>query len=248
MSSNPARASLSREFVPVREQKESLGLLREAEQVQASAILWTKDQEWLCRGRIESANLEALGVRLEGEQDTVPRFIESLKNQASGLVLFSLSLSKANIFFKAEFVSIAEGLLRFHGPQEIFKVQRRKDFRFPIPYGHVLHLEFRNPLDLDTISKRKVIDLSAGGLSFFVPESDAMILSEGATLRSAEFRLSGRKISCDLEVRHLKPYRIPGKPPGVRVGVSFSGMREEQSTWIAAYVLEESRKFLSRWK
>ena len=245
--SKSSRGSLSREFVPVREQKESVHLLREAEQLSASTILWTKDQDWLCRARIESAGLDSLLVRLEGEQDTHLRFIESLKQQGSGTVLFSLSLSKANIFFKAEFVSVAQGVLRFQAPAEIYKVQRRKDFRFPIPDGHVLHLEFRNPLDSETISKRKVIDLSAGGLSFFVPEADALILKHGLKLRHAEFKLSGRMISCDLEVCHLKPHVIPGKPPGVRVGVSFIGMRNEQSTWIAAYVLEESRKFLSRW-
>lgn len=247
MSSNPGRGGLSREFVPVREQKESLTLLREAEQSQVSAILWTKDQDWLCRGRIESADLESMRVCLESEGDAHLRFIESLKQQGSGTVLFSLSLSRANIFFKAEFVSVSEGALRFQAPQEIYKVQRRKDFRFPIPDGHVLHLEFRNPLDLETVSKRKVIDLSAGGLSFFVPESDAQILKIGMKLMHAEFKVSGRRIVCDLEVRHLKPHRIPGKPPGVRVGVYFVGMREEQSTWIAAYVLEESRKYLSRW-
>jgi hypothetical protein len=246
MSSNSTRGNLSREFIPIREPKETLALLREAADTQASAILWTKDQDWLCRARIERASSDELQVRLDGNSVDYARFLESLKTQNTNAVLFSLSLSKANIFFKAEFDSATNGALCFRGPEEIYKVQRRKNFRFPIPDGYVVHLDFRNPLDQDTHSRRKVVDLSAGGLSFFVPETDALILQEGMRLRQAEFKLSGRRITCDLEIRHLKPYRVRGKATGIRVGASFVGIREEFSTWIAAYVLEESRKFFSR--
>ena len=56
----------------------------------------------------------------------------------------------------------------FATPPKVFKIQRRKDVRFVIPQGYEFTVEFESLEQARTRVKKRLIDISESGLSFFV--------------------------------------------------------------------------------
>jgi hypothetical protein len=235
------------DFKPVETPEEGEQLLRESVKTLAPVMLWTRNQEHVIHTHLTLVSDVDKVLYVWVPKDVDPRqFMDELARNGISECFFSISLSRAVVFFKAAFKDFDPGGFRFRIPKQLFKVQRRKDMRFPIPDGFVLKVEYRDPLLPDSFVTRKVIDLSAGGMAIAVPAHEAPVYVVGLVLKQFTFTLRGKKLVVDAEVRYAREQPEDSRLPGLKVGVQFQDLRASDSQYIASYVFEESRKFLSR--
>lgn len=245
--SSPLGAQLSADFVPVDDEKEARLILKESASTVASVMLWTKNQEKVLQTHLSAfSESESTLFAWVPPGEKPEEFSQVLSKIPESECYFSLSAPQANIFFKAKYIGFDDGGLKFGLPQKIFKVQRRKDFRFQIPQGHVLRVEFEDLLDSTKTLRPKVLDISAGGLAFIVDETEEALFTQGLKIRNIQFQVKGRKITAHGEVRHKRPLPPESQQTGYKVGVIFLDLKPADHQYISAYVLEESRKYFSK--
>lgn len=239
----PKPASES-EFVPV-SRDEGRTLLKESVRQFSSCVVWTKDQKVVVNTHLASANDidDKLTVWVPKEHDLAA--LSAALAQAPENSYFSVSTSRANVLFRAKFLGVDGESLLFAFPQEMFKIQRRKSFRLPIPDGYVVKVDFRDPVLPAHRLSRRVFDISAGGLSFLTPLDEEPMFRQGTKLVAMTFKLKGRDLAVEAEIRHSREVKT-AKVPTLKVGCEFTQIRPGDSQYIAAYVFEESRKYLSK--
>lgn len=229
-----------KEFEPVESSLELNRLIREGAHSLSSAILWTLDQKETLtthlNGYSEADGIFTVSLPKDGDLE---QFQNHLLEQSQIYCLFSVTLPKAILFFRADFLNVITGKIRFKLPEKVFRVQRRKDMRYTIPHGHVLRIEFQDPSFGENRLSKKAIDLSAQGLGFGVSVNEAPLFKKGLAIKELTFLIRNRKIECAAEVRHAKP----GTNPDIyRVGILFVELKTADANWISNYVLEEGRK------
>jgi hypothetical protein len=232
-----------RDFQPIEDPREASQYLVEAAKTAASTLIWTKNQEKVINSRIALvSDVDRLIYAWVPQDFDMPQFMDELAQKKETDCFFSVSLSRANIFFKTRFKNYDPAGLKFALPTTIYKVQRRKDARFQIPDSYVVPLEFEDPLAGGKNQKRKIADISASGLSFTVEEKEAPVFQEGLVLKKLKFSIRSRMVSVEAEIRNRRQIT----PALSRVGVVFKNISESDRNHIAAYVFEENRKFFSR--
>ena len=141
--------------------------------------------------------------------------------------------------------------MKFFSPLEIFKVQRRKDFRAPIPDGYVMYVTFTDPLIPNKEVKAKVFDISAGGLSLVIPHEEEAGFEPKKILKNMKLTLKNHDIECEGEIRYTQDLatrtHVTKMIEGIKVGIKFNKIKEADTQKIASYVLEESRKYFTRY-
>ncbi len=236
----------SADFHLVEDPKEAISLLKEATTTISSTMLWTKNQEKVVETHLslisEVDRILYTWIPPDlGQKD----FVEQLAKSGTKDCYFSVSAPKANLFFKATFLGIDEAGFKYSFPEKVFKVQRRKDFRFQIPVGHVLRAEFDDPLGTEKL-RPKILDISAGGISLIVSDAEEVIFSMGMVIKDVVFTVKNRKITVDCEVRHKRAMPESSRQVGHKIGLQYVGIKSGDAQHIAGYVNEESRKYLSR--
>ncbi|OFZ55292.1 MAG: hypothetical protein A2428_09115 [Bdellovibrionales bacterium RIFOXYC1_FULL_54_43] len=236
-----------KDFQLIQDQAEADHLLSEGAKSFASTLIWTKDQQNVIRTHLTLfSRKDSLIWAWTPKNFDLKKFMRELEGPGGVHdCYFSVSLAWANIFFRTAFSGPDSAGLCFHAPERVYKVQRRKDLRYRIPEGHVLKLEFDDPLFPDQKQTKKVFDLSASGVSFLTDPSDKEVFVDGAVLKNVTFTIDLRKIVAHVEIRHSKEVMVQRKPC-LKVGLIFKGMRPGDSQKIASYVFEESRKYFLR--
>ncbi len=210
-------------------------------------MIWTKNQERVINTHLSVYSDSGKYFYCWAPKEFDPGlFNDELKQSGERDCYFSISLMRANIFFRAKYLGFDHAGLQFGLPEKVFKVQRRKDLRFPIPDGHVLKVDFSDPLTPGKPITKKCMDISASGMAFLVEEEEAPLFPVGLMLENMTFNVRGRDITVVAEIRNTRPTRADSRKKGVVVGVVFKNMRAADSQHIAAYVFEESRKYFSR--
>lgn len=245
MSNQDSEAS--RAFTPVDSDEEGLTLIREGVKSFSATVIWTKEQETVVKTYL-TAHLEDAREILAWipKKLDIRAFEKHLIQIGDKTLFFSISLPRANVFFKAEYIGHEQGAFRFKYPDKIFKVQRRKSFRLPIPDGYIVFVEFDDALGGPFRSKKKVIDISAGGLSFIAGIEEEAFFKEGQMLRNLTVKVRNKEIKCTGQVRHARLLPISSRIQGVKVGIQFEHIRPGDAQHIAGYVFEESRKYFSK--
>jgi hypothetical protein len=234
------------DFVPVSELEEIGKFLKEGAGTQASAMLWVQDQEQVLNSHITHFSESTGQLHAWAPKGFDPgTFMDLMARKGLKECYFSLSLSRANVFFRARFLGCDDRILRFAAPDKVYKVQRRADFRFTIPEGHLLKCEHQDPLFPETRLTRKVIDISASGLAFVVRADERHLYSPELKLAGLSFSVDGRRIDCEAEVRHLRDFPAT-RPPSVKIGLRFANIRPGDTQHIAQWVFSEARKYYSR--
>jgi hypothetical protein len=237
-----------REFLPVKDPVEAIQLLKESARTLASAMIWTKNQSQVISTTITVYDRESEMLYAATPTDTdVNQFMEGIANLDSSECFFSVSLARANIFFRARYLGHDSAGFRFRKPESVFKVQRRKDMRVLIPFGHVIRLEMQDPTFPEQRLIKKIYDISASGLAFIANDSEEALFHVGLIIKALTFSIGTRKISLDAEVRHVRVLPPDSGTPGTKVGVLFKNIKPADNQWIAAYVFEESRKFITKY-
>jgi hypothetical protein len=235
------------DFQPIDDPAEALTLLREAAKTLSAAMIWSKDQAQVVNTHLTLLSEVDKALYAWIPKDVNPaKFMDEVARTGTEDCFFSVSLQRASIFFKARFKGYDEGGLKFALPTQLYKVQRRKDLRFTVPEGHLLKVDFEDPLFPGTMASRRILDLSASGLAFLAGPDEAPQFATGLILKKVTVTVRGRPILTEAEVKHARP--LPDLSPlkGSKVGILFKGMRAADVQHLASYVFEESRKFLSR--
>lgn len=214
-------------------------------------MVWTKNQEHVINTHLsvysEAGNCFYCWVPKGFDPKKFMHELAEIKSKGGDTeCFFSISLQRANVFFKTRFLGFDHAGLQFKIPDKVFKVQRRRDLRFPIPDGLSLKVEFDDPLSPDVRSTRKVIDLSASGMAFQVNEDEIPMYPSGFTLQNLSFSVRSKKITVAAEIRHTRKLGSDSRLKGAMVGILFKDIRPGDSQHIAGYVFEESRKYFSR--
>jgi len=235
------------DFVPVQDPRERLQLVKQGAKNAASATVWTPNQERLFKTHLSGMTDEDQGFYIWIPGEFKP---EELRNEIVSKNLFqwffNISLSNSNIFFKSRFQLMDSAGMKFLTPTEIYKVQRRKDFRFTIPDGLTLKVEFSDPLNPTKLINRKVVDISASGLSFQTPSEEKALFKKGAALTGIRFRLGSDDLFCGGEVMHTREFEPGYRRQGLKVGILFTEILPRDSEKIASFVLRETRKYVSK--
>jgi len=159
---------------------------------------------------------------------------------------FSVSLVRANIFFRSEFLDLDTGGLQFRIPNKVFKVQRRNDVRLPILENFAMKVSFKDPLFPLQEMNKKVLDISAGGLAFMITEDESAIFPKGLILKDVTFMIGNRKLTTRAEISNVRELRDDRNKGYHAVGIHFLDLRPGDAQYIAGYVFEESRKYFMR--
>ena len=214
---------LSNAFVEIEDEKEKTTLLKEAVSALSSVMVWTRNQENLVKTHFVHLEKDSNTFAIWQPKDVDARkFILMASSLKPPLFFFSVSLPRANIFFSALFRDITDIGIRFNKPAQVFKVQRRKDFRLPIPAGYVVRVEFDDPVQFPLRANKKIVDLSAGGLSFLIDEDDLGAYPKGTILQNMTFRIRGKDIQTRAEIRHTRPVESTRSQEKLaKVGVQF---------------------------
>jgi hypothetical protein len=236
-----------RAFQPVESIAEGIKLLKEGCKTLSSAMIWTKDQD-----QILNSHLSVFSEATEGFYCWAPkdfdskRFIADVYASSNGECFFSVSLFRANIFFRAAFVALDSAGLLFKFPTKVFKVQRRNDVRLPLLDFVALKVHFQDPLFPEKEAIRKVLDISASGMAFLITEEDASIFPPGLILNDFLFRVANRSFKTRAEISNCRKMRDEKHKGYFAVGVKFLDLRPGDIQYIAGWVFEESRKYFTR--
>jgi hypothetical protein len=235
------------EFLPVKDPAEARKLLKEAVRTLAPATIWTKEQKSVLTSSIRQIDESGKLIYAWVPTGTNPAdFVAELNVLGSHDCFFSIALPRANVLFRATCIGYDSGGFRFKAPEKIFKVQRRRDARVLIPFGHVIRIDMPDPLFPEQRLSKKIFDISASGMSFIVTAEEAAAFQTGGKIMDAFFSIRSRKIRIDAEVRHLRPQPEGSTETGVKVGIQFKRIDSGDSGWIAAYVFEQSRNTMMR--
>lgn len=240
--SNPAVGSKPKEFQSVNH-KEKIHLLSDAAHQLAPAMVWTLNRGSVFNSRLNLFNQVDKVLRVPAPKPaSLNKFTEELVKFKTKECYFCVSHPHANLFFATKLINSDSEGLYFSIPKELHKVQRRSNYRFQIPIGRILKVEFKDPLFAENILQKKVFDISAGGLSFLTSEADSAMFTKGLVLDELTFTIRTKKIVTSAEVRYTKPISIPSSELEVKVGLVFKSIERAMADLIALYVNDESRK------
>ena len=233
-------------FQPVKTPEETQLLLEDALKSAANLTLWTKDQKITLRTRLSVISPEEEIITVLCPEDQDPKRVSAILNTSGPLSYFTIGLDRASIFFNTNFAHFENDSLYFNYPEKVFKVQRRKDMRFPLPENMSSSVQYRNPLIPHQILKHPVVDISAGGLSLAIPLTDVGVFKAGGKLEQLTFVVNSRKILCSAIIRHVGDQKKGARYPGKKIGIEFQGIRPADADAIHSFVFEESRKYFTK--
>lgn len=237
------------EFVPVEKLEEGFRMIAEGAKTLAPTNIWTVDQIYRFDSKITELSAVEKGLYC-WKPNTFDRkkFFDELLAKNTKDCFFSVSLTRATLFFKAKFLDETDVSLKFSIPSSFFKVQRRENMRHLVYRDPKAWVDFPDPLFPEKMLRKKLYDVSAGGLAFLVTTHDAPLFASGLELAHFQFSIKDRIITATSEVLHSKPCKGEQKDLGTKVGVKFRDITAADKNFISGYVFEESQKLFSRLK
>ena len=227
--------------------REILSFLTDGTKAFSAATIWVKDQEGTIASHLVMINAaEQTFQAWIPEGFDIKKFLTEMRDRGSVEYLFSVTLARANVFFKTNFKTYDSAGLKFTLPKQMFKVQRRKNARLIIPTTYSIKVEFQDPLFDETVLKKKLFDVSAGGLAFLTASDDTPLYPSGLSLKNFHFNIKHQTVSTAAEVRHISTLSATVAEKTIKVGVIFNNISRHDADLIASYVFDESRKLFSK--
>ncbi len=234
-------------FSPVTDARDARALLVEASKTCAPTLIWTTDYEATFHSNLNCVNTSENFLSVLRPRHLNPKaFTQRMRGAPSQSCLFSVALSRANFFFKSDFVAAAPTGLQFKVPEKLFKVQRRKFLRHRIPEGYIMRVDFRDPHPPYGKVSMKVYDLTAEGLSFIVTDFSATSYHHGMLLQELAMTIKKKRIFSVGEVMNSRVLPRESREKGLRVGIRFAKMKDEDTRLISEYVDEEIQKYFAK--
>lgn len=134
----------------------------------------------------------------------------------------------------------AKGIV-FAWPERVLKIQRRREPRFSIPVGYDYSIETDPTSGKEAREKCKILDLSAGGVGFFVSSKIGIEKYPiGKRLNRVWLSIRGKKMMVDLMVRnHVKiKSHVHGALTGYKVGTEFVKITSDNQNALREFVFD----------
>jgi c-di-GMP-binding flagellar brake protein YcgR len=229
--------------------EETVPLLQSAILRKAKLQCWSAGQVHSYTSRIVKVNetgaLKSISVSKEfpgGDE-----FEATLMREAAEEIHFSLHLPTDIIFFKGELRRGESGTFTARVKEPIYKVQRRRSLRLPIPVSQTVAVSFRLASDASKKMQAQLLNLSDGGVSLMSSDEELYRLCQkDAKLAQIDFKIGPLEIAASGIVRHAMAVGNPGMKDRFRFGVEFISMDPKLKERVARFVLEESAKYLGR--
>jgi c-di-GMP-binding flagellar brake protein YcgR len=204
-------------------------------------VAWTKGQRHLASTRLVMAqqNGGVIYLAIPKDADT-EKLWRAIEDEAIERIMMRLSFPTDWYFIVVEPRREMRESFHFRVTDKLFKVQRRRTFRLPVPEHWLMRAKWEG-------YEMKVMDVSMGGMRLWVLNEELeKNLKSGQILSELRFNLRGRELRASVEVRHIQSVQYSRLRKGSRVGVMFSHMSEEDKAFLSAALLEESSKYYGR--
>jgi c-di-GMP-binding flagellar brake protein YcgR len=130
-------------------------------------------------------------------------------------------------------------------PGKIFKLQRRRNVRYAVPGGYDITLDLESLEKRDTRVKRKVVDLSEGGIAFFVPTAkEAALYTVDAEFKDCHFKIRNQEVAVDLKIKNQISHEH-AKRDGHKVGAEFVKISEDDRNFLATFIYSQLGQMLT---
>jgi c-di-GMP-binding flagellar brake protein YcgR len=213
----------------------------------APTLIWTKDQEHVIRAHLKLLNQADQVICMRTPKDfELAKLKAVFQKNGSDECFVCITLGGAHIFFKTRFKIQDNVGLKFFLPTTAYEVQRRANPRYEIPQGYVFWAEFLNPTNLKESIKRKIYDISAGGLALVLPEQEASPYVTGVILQQLKISVRGKLIAGEGEVRYSKALSETWNGKFKKVGIRFKEFLPQDIELIREYVADETQKSFLR--
>jgi hypothetical protein len=217
-------------------------LLTRAAEGRTAATLKIRGSETALRTQLIDVDARQDGIQLlYGDSETsLNRETFDAAAEATGsrecMVLIYLP-GRSIIGMNAEPSEFQEDRLVFSLPTKLFKIQRRKDVRFLIPQAYEFTVEFDSLEQAGTRIKKKLIDISESGLSFFIlSPREVGFFKKGLIIPRATIQMHNQLINVEMCVcNHTRLERVP-QGPGNKVGVEFTEISPDDKNYLGQFV------------
>lgn len=144
-------------------------------------------------------------------------------------------LLSAQLLFKSplagfEKSSDRNGYLRFAFPEQMFKVQRRKHLRVPIPKQTAAYAR------IPGVGERKILDISLMGLRVQLEKGDDRTISENREMKDFGLIFNGEEHAAQVIVRYLDPKVV---------GLQVAYMNAVDRQWLKDFLMGQIRILLN---
>jgi len=217
--------------------------LSSASESSCFTVLWTKDQALVLRSVFNGSYTPArgFGISLPDDVEDTESFVASLQEKIGETWFFNIFVpNQVVLSMSCPLTSVTEKGLTFESPKELFQLQRRVHARFEVPSGYDLKLGVPNPVPPKEKIFRELVDISAGGLSFLVPESHIEGWIEGTVLEHVTLSIQNQKLIFSIEIRHARRKIRKKNLDWIKVGTSFRRIRREDQEFIERYIMENT--------
>ena len=222
-------------------------LINRATLIPAQVVLWIQNRDVVGHGKLlpGAHPTEEFMVKLEDSAESA-KFIHLIQNDEippEHNVLIRLG-SAGVIGSRAPLLKITNSILTYQMPDELHMMQRRRDPRIQIPAHLNVTAEFHFSEEIPIRKPWKVLDLSAGGFSFVIPEALTSYFEKGTTLTNGLLHLKTKHITFNGEVAAVIRLQGSEGAGACRVGVSFTYMNDFDRLFISKFVLDQTARFM----
>jgi hypothetical protein len=230
-------------FFLIEDEATRLRLVRESAKNHAPATLWTTGKAVVLRTSICQFNIANGTFHAELPTGFPLEKVLSIVSARSG-IFFNVELPETRLFFQAAFHHYEQGrsVLEFKLPTEAYKVQQRRHPRINTRNSRTIRAFHEDPLQAGRSIQRRVLDLSAGGLSvrlFFGEERHYRV---GQKFESLQLHLGRKIISCWAQVRNIRVATLENDKTELVMGLEFLNLDDSGRKSISNLVDQEMIK------
>ncbi len=227
--------------------EETLPLLQSAIARKSRLQCWSPEQKYSYTSRIVKVNEVSglVSISVSKEEPGGEEFEKAIVREGCEEILFSLNLPTDIIFFKAEFRRGESGTFTAKVKPPIFKVQRRRAVRLPIPATPEKKVKIQ--ITPDNFSSFTLVNVSEGGIGIVVNDkSQFELISKNKKPIKASFEVGGILVSTEILARHGYEAGSTMSKKSYRIGFSFVELEVSIKDKLNRYIFEECSKFLGR--
>jgi hypothetical protein len=186
----------------------------------------------VCHSRVVEFDSPRMLITLSYPQGSIGLNVDAVLSQDRECLLSVYLLGEGVFCFKGYYSKRVENNYEFRLGDKVYRVQRRKGFRYQLPRGY----------EIDVVLGKEQFplgDISAEGLSFFVNKDKNIEYKAGQKIDSMFFYLRQRRVEVEATVQHLSPYQRSPKESGIKVGVAFNKISEADTDYLSMYITEQ---------
>lgn len=153
----------------------------------------------------------------------------------------NFSVGDDRYFFNGE-VSVKGSTVSFSVEIDVFKLERRKTMRVPVPEGFDLSLNIIDINGKPTLRAAQIADVSAGGVRFYFPQNPTgEWIPPNSKIKGVLHLPSQKILDFDGEVRHIQKISLDGVETA-HFGTEFGACRDANMQRMITLTFEIQKK------